>query len=448
MAINKNFKSRRVVPKRRAMSRRHFLRGTGVALSLPVLSSMATRHSRAAAEGSSIEPGDKPRRFLGICNNIGLLPENFFPKGAGRNYVASPYLERLAAHRDDFTVFSGVSHPDVDGGHPADVCFLSAAPHPASSGFRNTISLDQYIAERIGHLTRFPSLTLGVNVNQGVRSLSVTRGGVLLPSENSAAAVFRRMFVQGTPAEVKEQLTRLDRGQSILDAVRGQAKDLQRSVPPMDRDRLDQFFTSVRDLEQRMKLAKEWENRPKPKVSYDQPVDPTSPSQYMKKTKLMYDMARLAFETDSTRSIALMLDSMNSPAIEVAGSRFIADYHSMSHHGKSEQKLKLLRSADELHMDLLGELIADLKGVREDGQTLLDNTMIVYGSNMNSAQTHATTNLPIIFSGGGFRHGQHLEFDSENNYPLPNLFVSILQRQGIETDKFASATGTMRGLDA
>ncbi len=415
-------------------------------LSLPLLGSMLPVWARAATGGSPTGPQAKPRRFLGICNNIGLLPENFFPTGVGRDYALSPTLQRLAAHRNDFTVFSGVSHPDVDGGHPADVCFLSAAPHPASGGFRNTISLDQVMAEHLGHLTRFPSLTLGVNTN-GVRSLSVTRGGVLLPSENSASTVFRKMFVQGTPAEIRAQLRKLDRGQSILDAVADQAKDIQRSVPATDRDRLDQYFTSVRELEHRMEMAKQWENRPKPIVTYAEPVDPAGPQLYMDKIKLMYDMARLAFETDSTRSISLMLDSMNSPAIEFGGKRFISDYHSMSHHGKSEEKLKLLKSADEMHMDLIADLLTSLNSVREDGETLLDRTMVVYGSNMNSAQTHSTTNLPVIFAGGGFRHGQHLVFDQAHNYPLPNLFVSVLQRQGIEAEKFASSTGTMRGLE-
>ena len=442
-SVSPGYASGSFVSSRRALSRRRFLRGAGAALSLPLLQSMSQAVGGAESNGSDA----KPRRFLGICNNIGLLPEYFFPQGEGRNFVASPYLQRLENFRDDFTVFSGVSHPEVDGGHPADVCFLTAAPHPASSGFRNSISLDQLIAGQVGHRTRFPSLTLGVNVDQGKRSLSYTRGGVLLPSENSAAAVFRRMFVQGSPTEVKEQLAKLDRGHSILDAVRDQAKDLERSVPVADRERLDQYFTSVRDLEQRMNLAKEWENRPKPLVDYDMPVDPRSPRQYMEKTRLMYDMARLAFETDSTRSIALMLDSMNSPAINFAGNQFTADYHSMSHHGKSEQKLKLLRAADELHMDLLRDLLAGLKSANEEGETLLDRTMVVYGSNMNSAQTHSTTNLPILFAGGGFRHGQHLVFDQENNYPLPNLFVSILQRQGIEVDRFASSTGTMLGLE-
>ncbi len=432
--------------KRQSLSRRHFLRGVGVALALPQLESMQGLTAKGAVAGEEIDAAVEPRRFLGICNNIGLLPENFFPQGEGREYAASPYLERLAAHRQDFTVFSGVSHPEVDSGHMADVCFLSAAPHPGSGGFRNTISLDQFIGEKIGHLTRFPALALGVNVSQGVRSLSVTRDGVLLPVENSAEGLFRKMFVQGTADEVRSQIHKLDRGQSILDAVSEQVTELQQSVTATDSARLDQFFTSVRELERRMEMSKAWEHRPKPVVDREVPTDPTSPKEYMAKVRLMYELARLAFETDSTRSISLLLDSMNSPAIEFDGVRFITDYHAMSHHGQSAEKLQLLKVADEQHMDLLGQLLADLKTINEAGETLLERTMLVYGSNMNSAQTHSTMNLPILMAGGGFRHGVHLAFDSERNYPLPNLFVSILQRLGIETDKFASSTGTMRGL--
>ena len=431
---------------RKPLSRRHFLRGTGVALSLPLLGSMFPAFAQARKK-TDANTEAIPRRFLGICNNIGVLPEHFFPTGEGVNYQPSPYLQRLSQIKDDFTVFSGVSHPEVDGGHPADICFLTAAPHPGRGGFRNTISFDQYVANHLGHQTRFPSLTLGVNVKQAERSLSYTRSGGLIPCDNSAANVFRRMFIQGTPDEVNAQLRRLDRGQSVLDAVADQAKDLQRSVPTQDKDRLDQFFTSVRDLEQRMQMSKAWEKTPKPKINQPIPVDPSSPYEFMDKVKLMFDMARLAFESDSTRSISLMLDGMNSPAIEVGEKRFIADYHLMSHHGMSEQKLTLLKAADELHIDLFGNMLADMKAVEEDSETLLDRTMVLYGSNMNSANTHSTTNLPIIFAGGGFKHGQHLVFDKDNNYPLPNLFVSALQRLGIESEAFASSTGTMRGLE-
>ena len=422
----------------RAISRRGFLRGVGVALSLPMLEAM--RPAFAAAP-------PPPRRMLGICNNLGLVPEYFFPKDHGRDYTPSPYLELLREHRDDFTVFSGVMHPDVDGGHPADNCFLTAAPHPGSGGFRNTISLDQFIAERLGHLTRFPSLTLGVNVQQGLRSLSWTGSGVLIPCEEKAAEVFRHMFMRGTKAEMQAQVRKLQLGESILDAVAGQAKELQRTIGAHDRERLDQYFTSVRDLEQRMKMSREWERKPKPVVKAPMPLDPESPREYMEKVKLMYDMARLAFETDSTRSVSLLLDSVNSPAIEIEGEHITDGYHNLSHHGKSAKKLAQLKAIDEWHMKLLANLFTDLKAVREGGETLLDRTMILYGSNLGNANTHVTTNLPTLFAGGGFRHGQHLAFDTERNYPLPNLFVSMLQRLGIEEEKFASSTGTMRGLE-
>jgi BMFP domain-containing protein YqiC len=425
----------------RALSRRQFLRGAGVVLGLPLLDAMTPAFARDTA---TTQP---PRRMLGICNNLGLLPEHFFPQGAGRDYQPSPYLELLREHRQDYTVFSGVWHPDVDGGHPADNCFLTAAPHPGNAGFRNTISLDQHIAEQIGHLTRFPSLTLGVNIQQGIRSLSWTGAGVLIPCEESAATVYRKLFLQGTPEEVAQQVRKLQLGESIMDAVAGQAKDLQRKLGTRDRDRLDQYLTGVRDLEQRMAAAREWEHRPKPRAAAPAPLDPADPREYMDKVRLMYDMARLAFETDSTRLVTLMLDSVNSPAIDVEGTEITDGYHNLSHHGKSSAKLKQLQAIDEWHMRLLAEMFGKFKTVREGEGTLLDRSMILYGSNLGNANTHVTTNLPVLFAGGGFRHGQHLAFDTGRNYPLPNLFVSMLQRFGLETDKFATSTGTMRGLE-
>ena len=435
------------VPSGRPLSRRRFLRGAGIALSLPLLDAMWPAFAAGSETAAAAPPGGKPRRLLAICNNLGLLPDQFFPKGAGRDYTPSPYLELLREHRPNFTVFSGVSHPDVDGGHPADNCFLTAAPHPGRGNFRNTISLDQYIAERIGHLTRFPSLTLGVNVLQGQKSLSWTSSGVLIPCEEKASEVFRRLFLEGSPAEMEDQVRKLELGESILDAVGDQAKDLSRNLGAHDRDRLDQYLTSVRDLEKRMTMAREWERKPKPVVKAPMPLDPESPRAYMDKVELMYDMTRLAFETDSTRAITLLLDSVNSPAIEFGDVKTSDGYHNLSHHGKSEAKLSQLKAIDEWHMKLLAKLYSQLKATREDGEPLLDRTMILYGSNLGNANTHVTTNLPTIVAGGGFKHGQHLAFDTDRNYPLPNLFTSMLQRMGIESDKFASATGTMRGLE-
>jgi hypothetical protein len=429
---------------RQPMSRRHFLRGIGVAMALPFLDSMILPFARSAEVSSPLAPNATPRRLFAICNNLGLLPGSFFPTGSGHEYAASPYLETLKEHRNDFTVFSGVSHPNVDGGHPSDVSFLTAAPHPASSSFHNTISIDQHIAEQIGVQTRFPSITLAVNGN---RSLSCTGTGVAIPPEQSASSVFRQLFLQGTPQEVAAKMRDLDTGQSILDAVARQAKLLQRDVSGEDRSRLDQYFTSVRDLEHRLQTSRGWENKPKPVVSVPEPVDPPSPAQYMEKVKLMYDLAKLAFETDSTRAITLMLNSVATPVLQIQGATITDGYHNLSHHGKAEDKLTQLKIIDQWHMKLLAGLFGDLKSVRESDVPLLDRTMILYGSNLGDANAHSTTNLPILFAGGGFKHGQHLAFDSQQNYPLPNLFVSMLQRMGLEESGFASSTGTMRGLD-
>jgi hypothetical protein len=414
-------------------------------LSLPFLDAMLPTFARAATSSSPLAPHAKPRRMFAICNNLGLLKQHFFPTGAGHEYQPSEYLQLLQPHRKDFTVFTGVSHPNVDGGHPADVCFLTAAPHPGSGSFRNTVSLDQHIAERIGTLTRFPSLTLAVNTR--TRSLSCTGTGVAIPPEDKAAEVFKQMFIQGTPEQIEAQVLKLDTGQSILDTVAGHAKELERSVGARDRERLDQYFTSVRDLERRLQASSGWERKPKPVVDVPVPIDPANPAAYMEKVRIMYDLARLAFQTDSTRAVTLMLDSVATPAVEGIETTITEGYHNLSHHGKSAEKLSQLKVLDLWHMKLLAKLYDDFKAVREGDESLLDRTMVLYGSNFGDANAHLCFNMPIVFAGGGFKHGRHLVFDTERNYPLPNLYVSMLQRMGIEEDRFASATGTMRGLD-
>ena len=167
----------------------------------------------------------------------------------------------------------------------------------------------------------------------------------------------------------------------------------------------------------------------------------------MEKVKVMYDLARLTLETDSTRAVTLMLEGVSTPVMDIADAKITDGYHNLSHHGKSEEKRAQLRIIDEWHMKMLAHLLTGLKSVREGEDNLLDRTMVLYGSNFGDANMHTTTNMPMILAGGGFRHGQHLAFDTRNNYPLPNLYVSMLQRMGIEADRFASSTGTMRGME-
>ena len=355
----------------------------------------------------------------------------------------SPYLEKIAAHREQFTVFSGLSHPGVDGGHRADKTFLTAAPHPGRASFRNTISLDQVMANEVGHETRFRSLSLGIN---DVRSLSYTQAGVEIPTIKSAAELYKKMFLQGDQKAMEAQLTRLQRKGSILDVVMGQSSDLSKRVSASDRERIDQYQTAVRSLEQRLTEAKAWEIRPKPKVDEAMPEYPEDKKEFFEMVRMMNDMSRLALQTDSTRVITLFLGSVRTPGVKFEDGHSLGGYHNLSHHGKDEAKLKQLEEIETAQMKLFGDLLRDLQEVEETDSSLLDNTMVLYGCHMGDANIHNNNNLPVILAGGGFRHGQHLAFNEHNNTPLCDVFVRMLQKMGIEADRFGSSNGTLTGL--
>lgn len=414
------------------MDRRTFLRGTGAALALPWLESVAGART-----------GELPRRMVAIETNQGILPQEFFPKEEGRGYALTPYLEILKEFRNDFTVFSGVSHPQVDGFHQAEKSFLTAAPHPGSASFRNTVSLDQVAAETIGDRTRFASLPLVVSTERG-RGLSYTRSGVLIPPEHSAAKLYERLFVQGSPQEIERTIEDLRLGRSLLDSVGDRGKELTGRLPARDRDRMDQYTTSIRELEERLKKAEAWERKPKPKVKSPRPAENQDGGDLAGRTRLMFDLIRLALETDSTRLITVFIATEGIVA-RIPG--VTHETHSLTHHGGRPEALAELKKIEEIQFLALAGLLRGLRDSKEGGESLLDRTMVLYGTCMGNANSHANNNLPVLLAGGGFKHGQHLAFDRQKNYPLPNLFVSMLQRLGVEADRFASSTGTMRGLE-
>jgi len=423
------------------LGRRSFLRGVGVTLALPLLECMSPVFGRAPQVSV-------PRRMLLISNNLGVLPKLFFPTAKGSDYELSPYLKELSEYRKDFTVVSGLSHPGVVGGHSTESCFLTAARGPTKSGFRNQISLDQFVAEKVGQVTRFASLNLGVNIDKANRSLSWTRDGVLLPAEDSALAIFRKMFLQGNPQEVASQLHRLEERGSILDTLLLQAKSLSRSLGQDDKERMEQYFTSVREVEERLNTAREWELQSKPWTTESEPPDVKDKKRFFEKFELLLAMSRLAFESDSTRIVTLMVDAFATPVFDLHQNQSTTDgYHNLSHHGQAAEKVKQLEDADYQQMGLLRRLFSELAAKEEQGQRLLDHTMVLYGSNMGDANTHDNSNLPILLAGGGFKHGQHLVFPRDANAPLSNLFVSMLQRFGLESESFGSSTGRLIGLE-
>jgi len=420
----------------RPLSRRSFLRGSGVALALPMLDAMAPIAKSA--------PAAPPRRMIAIQTNMGILPQHFFPSEAGKDYKLTPYLEILKDYTDRFTVLSGVSHPDVDGAHDAERAFLSATPHPGSAAFKSTISLDQFVAERFGPVTRFSSLALDVNA-EGTQGMVFSRAGVRVPTEKSPAALYRKMFVQGKPEEVDARLEDLRRGRSMLDFISDSSKRLGKSVGPADKDRLDQYYSAVRDLEVQLQQAQEWERKPKPTTTTSAPTDLTDNRKLIDKIRLMLEIARLGFESDSTRVVTLFINTFSIVA-DLPGVK--DETHSITHHGGRKEALDQLFTIEAAQFRVLAEFLGKLNTAKEQSETLLDRTMVLYGTPMGSANSHANTNLPVLLAGGGFERAGHLAFDAKKNYPLPNLYVSMLQRLGIEADHFATSKGTMRGLSA
>lgn len=411
--------------RRQPLSRRAFLKGTGVVMALPMLDAMHPAMGAVAAKTSV------PRRMVAIETNMGILPRYFFPKDHGKKYALTPYLERLKAFRDDFTVLSGVSHPGVTGGHAAERCFLTGTPHPERGGFRNWVSLDQFAAEQIGNQTRYPSLVMA-NSNENP-TLSYTRSGAPIPAEKSPRKLFEKLFIQGKPDEVQANVEAIRQGRSMLDFVGEQSKRLNRSLSTPDKERMDRYLTSVRELERRLHSAEAWEYKPKPKVNAKPPEDISDAREFVQRTKLMFEVMKLALETDSSRIMSLFIDT--------------TVIHNITHHGNRADVLAELKQKEEAQFEALAGFLKSLQETKEEDQTLLDRTMVLYGTCMGSANSHSNVNLPALIAGGGFKHAGHLAFDTKNNYPLTNLYVSMLQRLGIEADKFSTATGTMRGLD-
>lgn len=416
--------------------RRRFLRAAGVTLALPLLDVF----SRTRA---SDQFADAPRRMVCICAPLGLHPDNFIPANTGPNYTLSPYLQMLEEYRNDFTVISGLSHAGMSSGfaHQATASFLTGTPGAGRPGFRNTISLDQLAADHIGRLTRFPSLNLS---GEGL-GLSWTRTGAQIPAQSSPSAMFSQLFLDGNGEEVQSQLRRLQDNQSILDDVRAQASEMRRELGKEDREKLDEYFTSVRELEKRLVENEAWCRKPKPKVKLEPPRDISNRADLIGRTRLLFDLTHLALQTDSTRLITIMLGGTTFVPL-IAGVNL--GHHDLSHHGKDPSKLEQLKIVELEVIKTVHDLLERLKGNREGDASLLDRTTVFLGSNLGDASSHSVKNLPVLLAGGGFQHGQHLAFDPENPPPLCNLYVSMLQRLGIEVDQFGSSTGTLTGLQA
>jgi hypothetical protein len=428
------------------VNRRFFLRATGITLALPLLESLSTRVLGAGlAVGSKAGTAigaTRPTRMVCIGNMLGFYPTEFFPKKTGRDYDLPLLMQPLAPHRDSLTLYSGLDH-GVKGGHFAIHSYLSGVRQVDAKGMpEGNISLDQRAAESVGGATRFPSLTIGSEDGlHGGCMMCWTRSGTRVPTIPGPKELFQKLFITDSESDRARSADRFAMQGSILDAVNGDAKSLTRHLGKRDQEKLDEYFTSVRDVEKQMELGKRWANVPKPKPGMAEP----SNTGFVSDLPVLYDLIALALQTDSTRIATLEIGG----GFEASAFGLRKDYHALSHHGQVQESIEALLKLEKYQMEQFARFLGKLKSIEDGNGTLLDHSMVLFGSGMGNANAHTNSNLPMILAGGGYKHGSFRSYPEKGlgRVPLCNLYLSLLQRFGVEANRFGISTGTMRDLE-
>lgn len=420
------------------MNRRRFLlQSIGASLALPGLPSLM---AKSVGGNSALQvakgAGVGAPRFVAIGNLLGYQVKQFFPNTTGRNYEKTTLLEPLWDNRGQMTVYRGLDH-GVKGGHFAVHSFLSGVLNSeAQNRPDGNVSIDQYLADEVGFETRFPSLTVGSEGGiHGGCQIAWTKSGVRVPPVTGPAELFEKLFV----SDSKDRQARLKQDNkvqgSILDFVLEDANSLARRVNKEDKDKLDEYLTSVRDVEKRLQLRKRWADQPKPTAPFEKPANTNT----VDDLPMMYELIALALQTDSTRIATLEIGGDFLP--QNLGIK--KSYHGLSHHGNDPEAIADLIALEKYQVQHFGKFISRLSKINDGEKTLLDSTSVLFGSGMSDANSHKNTDLPIILAGGGYKHGEFREVPREgiNKVPLCNLFVDIAQRMGVEIDSFGSSTG-------
>ncbi|MFM1748126.1 MAG: hypothetical protein RLZZ188_1792 [Verrucomicrobiota bacterium] len=417
--------------------RRFILRSLGASLALPSLPSLL---ASAVGGTSSVQTargaGTGARRFVAVGNLLGFQVKQLFPETTGSAYEQTTLLKPLWDVRRHLTVYRGLDH-GLKGGHFAVHSFLSGVLNSeAQNRPQGNVTIDQFMADEIGHQTRFPSLTVGSEGGiHGGCQIAWTRAGVRVPPISGPAELFDRLFVDDSAAR-RERRDRDNRLQaSVLDTVLGEANSLARRVNREDKEKLDEYFTSIRDVEKRLELRRRWASQPKPKPPFERPVNRSRVADL----PLLYELLALALQTDATRIATL----------EIGGDYLPQDlgidksYHGLSHHGNDEAAIRHLITLETHQVEQFGRFIARLAAMNDGERTLLDSTAVLFGSGIGDANTHKNSDLPILLAGGGYRHGEYrrLPASGPNKVPLCNLFVDIAQRMGVQAESFGSSTG-------
>lgn len=439
------------------LDRRTFLLGTGVSLALPYLECMGA----TTAE----KPEDRPRRFCAMYFPFGVsLPKEdseqaswrWFPNGEGRDFEFTESLKPLEAHRQNVSILGGLSHLEGRkmGGHDTGDTFLTGALLTAKY-LRNTISVDQVAAQYHGDKTRFPSMVLstdgGVGEPTRASTLSYDVKGRPIPALNQPQQIFDRLFGAGD-ADLLARRRRLNSASGMLDRVLEDSRSLRTRLGSADREKFDEYLASVRQIEQRVELSQRWLEIPRPELRDEErkllhlEADDEAPKLFM---RTMYDLIYLAFRTDSTRvatyQIASMADASSKAGKFPQLEGFKGSLHTLAHGWNKPEGAVKLGEWDRFMAEQLGYFLERLSSTEDVQGSLLDNSVILYGS--SNSQTHNNTNYPLVLAGGrefGLQHGQYRKFAAE--VPMTNLFVTMLNCLGVPGEKFADATGSLTEL--
>lgn len=411
--------------------RRKFLRGAGVALALPMLEAFAPRRARGAAAAA-----DRPRRLVCAGTYLGFHQPDFFPAQSGRGYALSPVLQPLLPLRGKMTVFSGLDHRGRNG-HQGWKAWMSGSA-------AGSVSLDQIAAAKIGGQTRFESLQTTCGKPPGDARLSFSEEGVALPMIGRPSVLYRALF--GSADDKARMDSLLAGNRSILDGVRGEARGLERRVGARDREKLGEYFAAVRGVEKKLARQRAWLDKPVPQVDYPLPeFDPVAPDLALECESIVYDLMALALSTDSTRVLTFLIPGW-SQVFTIGGRRLSAGYHGLSHHGNDPAKIAEYNLVGAEHVKRFAAFLQRLQASSDaEGRPLLDSTIVIFGSGMGNANTHDNSNLPTVVAGGGLRHGAHWKIERGGPAPrlLGDLYLTVLQRLGVEIERFAGAASNM-----
>lgn len=414
--------------------RRRFLKGAGISIALPFLESV---------HGGTLE--DAPKRMVFVSTGLGMNPRTFFPDEFGAEFAPSPVLHSMMKHRDEFTLFSHMDHPNIFTKHAGIKSLLNGVLNKNARPGQN-VSIDQVAANHLGYTTRFPSLHISLG---GAESASYSSSGMLLRQETSPGDLFKKLFVADSATARKQRSLELEEQGSVLDLVRTRASRLEREVSRTDRVKLDEYLTAIREAEERLQGMRRWQNVKKPDVTKDQ-YDPTvrghGPMDYGFLGPIMFDLLALALQSDSSRVVTANF-SMHNRVIEIDG--VSKGYHTLSHHGHRDDRLRELQIIETFYMEQFSRFIDKLKAFSTESGSLFDQTMVFFGSGLSDASRHSNRNLPIILAGGGLNHQGHYDAKQRHNgrqTPLNNLYTTMLQHFGIETESFNGATGDLNHL--